>query len=178
MQPIERAAFKVALKNSRQPNFSVAGNSLGGKCNMSERSGASFVFYWLRNYVVLSPDPSYKPKAYGGTALMVKHFKNYSYELTPQPSELGGGWLLRMLADNEELGRRIFPPVVDIKDAKSAATLAHDDALARVMAWLASIETRDPCYRPRPADNGGMYLLMPDDELLSLSASDWPANVV
>jgi hypothetical protein len=97
---------------------------------------------------------------------MVRRFKDYGYKLTPQPSELGGGWLLRLLADDEELGRRIFPPVAGIEETHLAATAAHDDALLRATVWLTSIEARHPDHRPRPADDGGMYLLMPDDELL------------
>jgi hypothetical protein len=44
---------------------------------------------------------------------------------------------------------------------------AHSDAFAAVTAWLASIKERDPCYRPRPANESGIYLLMPDDWLLA-----------
>lgn len=93
-------------------------------------------------------------------------FENYSYELNPYPAELGGGWLLRLLADGRELGRRVFFPAAGIKDDGSAASAAHDDASARASAWLVSIASRPVSQRPRPADGGGMYLLMPDDELL------------
>ena len=33
----------------------------------------------------------------------------YSYEITPRPTELGGGWRLRLLEDGEEVGGRVFP---------------------------------------------------------------------
>jgi len=128
-------------------------------------------FFHIDNMLSLSVQPrsarrgpSRKPKQKG--AGMVPHIKNYDYELTPQSSALGGGWLLRLLADGRELGRRVFPPVSSIKDKRLAAAAAHDDALARVTTWLASIEQRPPSMRPRPADESGMYLLMPDDELL------------
>ncbi|MFA0924668.1 hypothetical protein [Xanthomonas fragariae] len=48
---------------------------------------------------------------------------------------------------------------------------AHDDATAEAEAWLVSVEQRPPEYRPRPADDGGSYRLMPDDRLLSPGAS-------
>ncbi|MBD4029169.1 hypothetical protein GUH82_00110, partial [Xanthomonas citri pv. citri] len=92
---------------------------------------------------------------------MVTHFRNYSYELTPHPVDQGGGWLLRLLADGRELGQRVFPPVAGIEDAQLAAATAHDEALAAVTAWLASVEARPASQRPRPADEGGMYLMMP-----------------
>ena len=104
---------------------------------------------------------------------MVTRVENYDYELTPQSSAHGGGWMLRLLADGQELGRRAFPAVSSITDKQLAAAAAHDDALARVMTWLASIEQRPPHMRPRPADESGMYLLMPDDELL---CTELPTN--
>jgi len=33
----------------------------------------------------------------------------YSYEITPRPAELGGGWRLRLLQDGEEMGGGVFP---------------------------------------------------------------------
>jgi len=104
---------------------------------------------------------------------MVTRIGAYSYELTSVPTAQGSGWLLRLLADGHELGRRVFPPVSTIKDEQLATAAAHDDALARVTAWLTSIQQRPPTMRPRPADEGGMYLMMPDDELL---CSVLPAN--
>lgn len=94
--------------------------------------------------------------------------ENYKYELTSQASVLGGGWVLRLLVDGQELGRRVFPPVSSIKDQELAAAAAHDEALARVTTWLASLERCPANMRPRPADESGMFLLMPDDELLCM----------
>lgn len=34
---------------------------------------------------------------------------NYSYEITPRPVELGGGWRLRLLEGSEEMGGGVFP---------------------------------------------------------------------
>ena len=111
--------------------------------------------------------------------------ENYKYELTSQASVLGGGWVLRLLVDGQELGRRVFPPVSSIKDKQLAAAVAHDDALARVTTWLASLERRPADMLPRPADESGMYLLMPDDELLCMEMAadkeqpviaEWPRD--
>jgi hypothetical protein len=97
---------------------------------------------------------------------MVTRIEAYSYELTSASTAQGSGWLLRLLVDGHELGRRVFPPVSNIQDQQLATTAAHDDALVRVQAWLTSVQQRPPNMRPRPADEGGMYLMMPDDELL------------
>lgn len=98
---------------------------------------------------------------------MVTYVQEYGYELTPCPADQGGGWLLRLLADGRELGRRVFLPAAGIEDAQLAAATAHDEAWAAVTAWLASVDERGPSQRPRPADAGGLYLMMPDDWLLS-----------
>ena len=38
---------------------------------------------------------------------------SYSYEINPRPVELGGGWELRLLDDDEEAGGGVFPIVDD-----------------------------------------------------------------
>jgi hypothetical protein len=62
----------------------------------------------------------------------------YSYEITPRPAELGGGWRLRLLEDSEEIGGGVFPPVEGIADAKEALQTAFDDAECEAYAWLDS----------------------------------------
>ena len=37
----------------------------------------------------------------------------YSYEITPRPVELGGGWRLQLLENGEEVGGGVFPIVDD-----------------------------------------------------------------
>jgi len=37
----------------------------------------------------------------------------YSYDITPRPVELGGGWRLRLLEDGDEVGGGVFPVVPD-----------------------------------------------------------------
>jgi hypothetical protein len=63
-----------------------------------------------------------------------------SYEISPRPVELGGGWRLRLLEDGQEVGGGVFPPVEDIEDATEAQQAAHDDAEATAYEWL---DTRD-----------------------------------
>jgi hypothetical protein len=55
-----------------------------------------------------------------------------SYEIEPRPPEQGGGWLLRLLEDGKEAGRRVYP------SAQSAT--ANSDSYAWAVAdgedWL------------------------------------------
>lgn len=37
----------------------------------------------------------------------------YTYEITPRPRALGGGWKLSMLEDDQEVGGGVFPATVD-----------------------------------------------------------------
>jgi len=61
----------------------------------------------------------------------------YSYEITPRPVELGGGWRLRLLEGDQEVGGGVFPP-----DDSSEAALqaAFDEAEATAYEWLDSKE--------------------------------------
>jgi hypothetical protein len=64
----------------------------------------------------------------------------FSYEITPRPDNLGGGWRLRLLEDGVEVGGGVFPPEEGIKDAIAALQSAFADAEAEAYAWL---NTRD-----------------------------------
>lgn len=63
-----------------------------------------------------------------------------SYEINSRPTELGGGWRLRLLEDGEEVGGGVFPlsEYVTAENAEEAASYAYEDALAEASAWLAS----------------------------------------
>lgn len=63
-----------------------------------------------------------------------------SYEINPRPTELGGGWRLRLLEDGEEVGGGVFPlsEYVTAENAEEAASYAYEEALAEASAWLAS----------------------------------------
>lgn len=66
----------------------------------------------------------------------------FSYEITPRPVELGGGWRLRLLADGVEVGGGVFQPEggnePPMEDALQAA---YDDAESEAYAWLDSRES-------------------------------------
>ena len=70
----------------------------------------------------------------------------YNYEIEPRPSELGGGWRLRLLEDDMEVGGGIFPPIEDIEEGNTdlAAQKAYDDALSEASIWLATREQPGP----------------------------------
>lgn len=68
----------------------------------------------------------------------------YTYELTPRPLELGGGWRLRLLEDELEVGGGVFPitsiePSEALSDTQRALLLtqAYDEAEAEALDWIA-----------------------------------------
>jgi hypothetical protein len=64
----------------------------------------------------------------------------YRYEIEPRPSEIGGGYRLRLIEDGEEVGGGVFPlsEYATEDSAEEAAKWAYEDALAEASAWLAS----------------------------------------
>jgi hypothetical protein len=87
----------------------------------------------------------------------------YSFQVDPRTAEQGGGWQLCLMIGREEAGGGVFP--ADPADQR-ATDEAYDDAVDAGESWVASVESRAPEYRPRLADDGGAYRLMPDDRLL------------
>ena len=65
----------------------------------------------------------------------------FSYEITPRPVDLGGGWRLRLLEDSVEVGGGVFPPVQEYKDIQDALEAAFEDAEREAYAWLSTRET-------------------------------------
>jgi hypothetical protein len=63
---------------------------------------------------------------------------DYSYEITPRPVALGGGWRLRLLEDGQEVGGGVFPPVDGIDDPQEALQAAFDDAEGEALDWVNS----------------------------------------
>lgn len=63
--------------------------------------------------------------------------KQYTYEITRRPAEVGGGWRLQLFEDGKEVGGGVFPPVVGLR-YDIALTAAKDDAEDEAIAWLAS----------------------------------------
>ena len=72
---------------------------------------------------------------------MTMETMGYSYEITPRPVELGGGWRLRLLEDGVEVGGGVFPhegtSETPMEDRLQAA---YDDAESEAYAWLDSRE--------------------------------------
>jgi hypothetical protein len=65
----------------------------------------------------------------------------FSYEITPRPDNLGGGWRLRLLEDGVEVGGGVFPlEGVSENPKETALQAAFDDAEAEAYAWLDSRE--------------------------------------
>jgi len=65
----------------------------------------------------------------------------YSYEITPRPVELGGGWRLRLLEDGVEVGGGVFPPEGGNETPmEDRLQEAYDDAESEAYAWLDSRE--------------------------------------
>lgn len=63
---------------------------------------------------------------------------NYSYEINPRPVELGGGWRLRLLDGDTEVGGGVFPPEKGFKTHQEALQAAFDDAEVVAYQWLDS----------------------------------------
>lgn len=61
----------------------------------------------------------------------------FSYEITPRPVELGGGWRLRLLEGDVEVCGGVFPPEGEGADALQDAFY---DAESEAYAWLDSRE--------------------------------------
>ncbi len=69
---------------------------------------------------------------------MTMETMTYSYEINPRPGEMGGGWRLRLLEGDEDVGGGVFPPVEGIEDADEALQAAHDEAHAEALDWMDS----------------------------------------
>lgn len=56
-----------------------------------------------------------------------------TYQITPRPAELGGGWSLKLFEADEEMGGGIFPPVANIDEPDFDE--AYQDALDEGEKW-------------------------------------------
>jgi hypothetical protein len=59
-----------------------------------------------------------------------------TYEVNPQPQELGGGWSLKLFEDGEEMGGGVFPPVLNTEEPDFDE--AYQNALDEGGNWIAS----------------------------------------
>lgn len=62
---------------------------------------------------------------------------NYSYQIDPRPTDLGGGWRLRLFENGEEVGGGAFP-LAEYIDAKDPVSCAYEDAIIEALDWLES----------------------------------------
>lgn len=91
-----------------------------------------------------------------------------SYEITPRPVELGGGWQLRLLEDGEEVGGGVFP----VKQADS-----HQG-----MTWWNAMTEDERSYwlemtgSARPADAYDAFLLADAHSEAQSEAYVWLAS--
>jgi len=61
----------------------------------------------------------------------------YTYEISRRSASVGGGWLLRLLDNGEEVGGGVFPPINGLR-LDLALAAARDDAETEAEAWLSS----------------------------------------
>ena len=65
-----------------------------------------------------------------------------SYEIKPRPTRFGGGWILTMLEDGEEMGRGIYPlpdlpePFTDDDELKFTLDALHAEAMSDGESWV------------------------------------------
>lgn len=72
----------------------------------------------------------------------------YSYEINPRPAELGGGWRLRLLEGDQEVGGGVFPPDESVSDnPKEALQAAFEDAEATAYEWLDAREREERAHQ-------------------------------
>lgn len=65
------------------------------------------------------------------------------YTIDPRPAALGGGWRLRLLEGDIEVGGGVFPPAEGL-DLEAASSEAHADALAEGESWVAEYDSPAP----------------------------------
>ena len=64
-----------------------------------------------------------------------------SYEIKPRPTRFGGGWILTMLEDGEEMGRGVYPlpdlpePFTDDDEYQFVMDALHAEAQAEGESW-------------------------------------------
>jgi hypothetical protein len=67
----------------------------------------------------------------------------YSYHIDPRPANLGGGYQLRFIENDEEIGGGVFPFAAynEYDDAEQQSIAAYADAYNEGEAWLSSRNT-------------------------------------
>lgn len=93
----------------------------------------------------------------------------YGYEINPRPAHLGGGWRLRLLEDDVEVGGGVFPAD---PDHEPEAGVAWWNALTEAERgrWLAKAQSA------KPVDAWAAYLADEAHEDALAQAEDWLAT--
>jgi hypothetical protein len=88
----------------------------------------------------------------------------YSYQIKPRPVELGGGWRLHLLEDEEDVGGGVFP----IEDDKEAGIAWWNECSEKERArWMIM------AVSARPADAYRAYLLAETYADAESAANQW-----
>ena len=93
----------------------------------------------------------------------------YRYEIDPRPTELGGGWRLRLFEDGQEAGGGAFPAD---RNADPQRGMAWFNALTEVerARWLATGKSA------RPVDAWGAYLSQEAFKEAQEEGENWVAS--
>lgn len=83
----------------------------------------------------------------------------YAYEINPRPA---GGWCLRLLEDDQEVGGGAFPPVGGHQDETEALDVAYSDAQEVAEEWLNSRPKDDQDEQPAFLDEDGPSDALPN----------------
>lgn len=90
--------------------------------------------------------------------------RRYSYEITQRPAELGGGWRLRLLEDDTEVGGGVFPAEPDPHLGMTWWNAMTEEQRAH---WLKVTDSA------RPADAYQAFLLAEAHADAESTAYDW-----
>ncbi|MCY0853091.1 hypothetical protein [Cupriavidus sp. D39] len=93
----------------------------------------------------------------------------YRYEIDSRPTELGGGWRLRLFEDGQEAGGGVFPAD---REAEPQRGMAWFNALteAERARWLATAKSA------RPVDAWGAYLSQEAFQEAQEEGENWVAS--
>lgn len=90
---------------------------------------------------------------------------SYSYKITPHPVELGGGWKLRLLENEEEMGGGVFP--VDDSDPDAGMRWWNECSEQERAHWLTMSASA------RPADAYHAFMLAEAYANAESTAYEW-----
>lgn len=95
---------------------------------------------------------------------MTKENMTYNYEITPRPVELDGGWQLRLLENDVEVGGGMFPVQMDPYQGVTWWSAMTENERGQ---WLKKADSA------RPADAYQAFLLADAYTAAMAEANDW-----